>query len=412
MRSKPMGARLAREEAGTSDRYFEPDPWPSRESRITAPHAPIALNSLVIGRVADYWREVTARGQIVGGVLLLAQDGELRYAGALGWADREARRRVTRHMRFRLASLTKLLTSVCVLRLCELGLLQLDGAVSHWLPGFRPRLADGREAVISLRHLLSHTAGLGYGFEMPPGNDYGRAGVSDGLDQVAFGLGENLRRLAQVPLLFDPGSAWRYSLATDVLGAVIEAASGLALPDAIHRWVTGPLSMTATSFELKTGQILPRAYTDGGLPMTADEVLDIDGCQARLTPDRCGYPSGGAGLSGTADDYLRLLECLRLGGAPLLQPASTALLLGNAIGDIEISHRGPGWKFGLGPLLLTDPIVAGQRQGAGTWSWCGLYGCHYWVDPQAGISLVCLTNTAVAGAWGQVADGVVTAIYG
>jgi CubicO group peptidase (beta-lactamase class C family) len=370
------------------------------------------LGSVTIARVADYWRDVTARGQIVGGVLLVAQEGKLRYAGALGWADRKAGQRITRQTRFRLASLSKLLTSVCVLRLCELELLQLDAAVGRWLPRFRPRLADGREPVICLRHLLSHTAGLGYGFEMPPGNPYERAGVSDGLDQVAFGMDENLRRLADAPLLFEPGSAWRYSLATDVLGAVIEAAGGLPLPDAIARWVTGPLGMTATSFARETGQILPRAYKDGGLPMAVDEVLEIDGCQARLTPDRQGYPSAGAGLLGTADEYLRVLECLRLGGAPLLQPASTALLLGNAIGDNEISHRGPGWKFGLGPLLLTDPVVAGQRQGAGTWSWCGLYGCHYWVDPEARISLVCLTNTAVAGAWGEVADGLVAAIYG
>lgn len=363
-----------------------------------------------VERVAGVWRDAVEQGRIVGGVMLLAQDGELRYAGALGWADREAGVPMTRQTRFRLASLSKLLTSVCVLRLCELRLLQLDGAVSDWLPGFRPRLAEGREPVIRLRHLLSHSAGLGYGFEMPPGHAYDRAGVSDGLDQVSFDLQENLRRLAGVPLLFKPGSAWRYSLATDVLGAVIEAASGLSLPDAIKRWVTGPLGMEATSFSAE--QPLAVAYKDSGLPMLTDEVLELDGRQARLAPDRQGYPSGGAGLLGTADDYLHLLECLRLGGSPLLEPVSATQLLGNAIGDIEISHRGPGWKFGLGPLLLTDPLLARQPQGQGTWSWCGLYGCHYWVDPQARISLVVLTNTAVAGAWGAVADGLVAAVYG
>lgn len=368
------------------------------------------IDAGVIERVASFWRDVTDQDRIVGGVLLLAQDGELRYAGALGWADREAGLRMTRQTRFRLASLSKLLTSVCVLRLCELGLLYLDEAVSNWLPGFRPRLADGREPVVRLRHLLAHTSGLGYGFEMPGDHAYERAGVSDGLDQVSFDLHENLRRLADVPLLFEPGRAWRYSLATDVLGAVIEVASGLSLPDAIARWVTAPLGMGTTSFS--GGQPLAVPYKDGGRQIQVDEVLELDGGQARLAPYRQAYPSGGAGLMGSADDYLRLLECLRLGGAPILTPSSTALLLGNAIGNVEISHRGPGWKFALGPLLLTDPALARQPQGPGTWSWCGLYGCHYWVDPQAGISLVALTNTAVAGAWGEVPDGLVAAVYG
>ncbi|EPN69553.1 esterase, partial [Pseudomonas syringae pv. actinidiae ICMP 19079] len=104
------------------------------------------------------------------------------------------------------------------------------------------------EPVITLQHLLSHTAGLSYGFEQMPYNAYERGGVSDGLDGVAFGLQENLRRLASLPLLFEPGGAWGYSLATDVLGAVIEQATGLALSEAIARMVTVPLRMSATSF--------------------------------------------------------------------------------------------------------------------------------------------------------------------
>lgn len=116
-------------------------------------------------------------------------------------------------------------------------------------------------------------------------------------------------------------------------------------------------------------------------------------------------------MLGTADDYLRLLECLRLGGAPLLSAVSTERLLNNAIGSITIASRGPGWKFGLGPMILADPAaVRGQQQGVGTWSWCGLYGSHYWVDPVSALSMVVLTNTAVAGAWGEFADTLVDAL--
>lgn len=376
------------------------------------------LDARALLRVSEVWHRHIDSGQIVGGVLLLARSGELRYASARGWADIEAGRVMQRDTRFRLASLSKLLTSVTALRLCELGVLGLQQRVSDWLGDFRPRLADGREAAITLRHVLSHTSGLSYGFEQPPGNAYQLAGVSDGLDDVPLTLEQNLQRLAHVPLLFKPGSAWGYSLATDVLGAVIEKASGLPLAQAIARWVTDPLQMTATGFVDRPERPLARPYKDApGLPQAiADhDSLLLDSGLAQLSASRAckadAYASGGAGLLGTADDYLRLLECLRMGGAPLLTPASTAALLGNALGDLPMASRGPGWGFGLGPAVLTDPDAAGHVQGVGMWGWCGLFGCHYWVDPQAQLSLVVMTNTSVAGAWGTLADGVVKAIY-
>ncbi|MCV4343372.1 serine hydrolase domain-containing protein [Pseudomonas capsici] len=377
-----------------------------------------SVDARIIERLTEVWHGVVERGSIVGGVLLVAQKGEIRYASARGWADRERRTAVTRDTRFRLASLTKLLTSVTALRLCELGILSLEGPVTNWLKEFRPQLADGREPVITLRNLLSHTAGLSYGFEQPPGNAYALAGVSDGLDLVAIDLQQNLQRLASVPLLFEPGTGWEYSLATDVVGAVIEQATGLGLPQAVARWVTQPLGMDATGFRFDD-QPLACAYKDGRCGperVGKHDLLALDSGHAWLSSSRAfepqAYASGGAGMLGTADDYLRLLECLRLGGSPILNAASTASLLGNAIGETRLAGRGAGWKFGLGPVLLTDPDLARHPQGAGTWSWCGLYGCHYWVDPQDGISLVVLTNTAVAGAWGELADGLVEAIYG
>lgn len=376
------------------------------------------VDAATIKRIDEVWHGVVDQGRIVGGVVLLAHAGELRYACARGWADREAQKPITRHQRFRLASLTKLITSVCVLRLQEHGVLRIDDALTRWLPDFTPKLADGSVPIITLRHLLSHTSGLAYGFELPPGNPYEQAGVSDGLDLVAFDQAENLRRLASIPLLFKPGSAWRYSLATDVLGAVVERATGIALPEAIRHWVTGPLGMSATGFQEGDPQSLACAYKDDAhwpvLINCADE-LHLDTGKASVSACRSSDPhawsSAGAGMIGNADDYLRLLECLRLGGAPLLAEAATSSLLSNAIGEVQIEGRGPGWKFGLGPMLLADPLQARQLQGPGSWSWCGIYGCHYWVDPQAEISLVAMTNTAVAGAWGEFPDALIEAIY-
>lgn len=378
------------------------------------------LDARVLQRVARHWQAFVDQGRIVGGVLLLAQDGEVRYASARGWADRERGVPMQRQTRFRLASLSKLLTSITALRLCEMGVLALDAPVTCWLRDFRPRLADGREPVIELRHLLSHTAGLSYGFEQLPGNGYERAGVSDGLDVTPIGLEENLRRLAGLPLLFEPGTAWGYSVGTDVIGAVIEQATGESLGVALARWVTGPSGMTDTGFP-QAGDVkaeLAVAYKDSAFEPSLiqfDDVLELDSGQARVSSARAfdpgQYQSGGAGVLGTANDYLKLLECLRLGGAALLSEASVGRLVGNAIGEIGIKGRGPGWKFGLGPAVLTDPLAAQQVQGAGTWSWCGVYGSHYWVDPVARISLVAMTNTTVTGAWGEFADGLVAAIY-
>ncbi|WP_122445641.1 serine hydrolase domain-containing protein [Pseudomonas viridiflava] len=377
----------------------------------------VQVDEPAVQRLAEVWQGWVDSGQIVGGVLLVAQGGVLRYVSARGWADRERRVSVTRDTRFRLASLTKLLTSVAVLQLCEQGILSLDAPVTDWLPAFRPRLGDGREPVITLRHLLSHSSGLGYGFEQPPGNAYALAGVSDGLDRVAFDLQENLTRLAKLPLLFEPGTAWGYSLATDVLGAVIEQGTGRGLSQVIDEQVARPLGIASTSFRQDQGR-LARAYKDGAdAPerIGDGDVLVLESGTARVSSGRVydaqAYESGGAGMLGTADDYLKLLECLRLDGAPLLNSVSTAALLSNAIGKVTLKGRGAGWTFGLGPVILADPLAAGQRQGAGTWSWCGVYGSHYWVDPVSEISLVVLTNTAVAGAWGRFADALVEAVY-
>ena len=357
-------------------------------------------------------------GTVVGAVVTVAQHGELLYQRSVGWCDREAR--LPAHITdvFRLASMSKLITSVAALRLCERGVLTLDDAVTRWLPEFRPRMADNSVPIIQLRHLLSHTAGLSYCFEQPPGNAYEQAGVSDGLDLAEIDLEENLRRIASVPLLFAPGTAWQYSIATDVVGAILQQATDMSLPDVLAREVTQPLGMASTGFALACGARLATAYKDdptGPRVVSPQDILPLDTGVVRVSSVRAhrvdGYPCAGAGMLGNAPDYLRLLECLRSGGAPLLTPDSVRALLGNAIGNIAVPSRGPGWTFGLGPLILADPQLAGSQQGCGTWLWGGVYGGHYWVDPKNALSLVALTNTGVAGLWGAFPDSLVAALY-
>lgn len=161
-----------------------------------------------------------AEQRIVGAVVLVARDGRLVYHRAAGLADREAGRAMAEDGVFRLASLTKSMVAAAAMRLVEEGSLRLADPATRWLPGFHPALADGTQPVITVRHLLTHTGGLTYGFLEGPDHPYHRLGVSDGMDRASISLDENVDRLAKAPLSYRPGSSWRYSLSMDVLCAL------------------------------------------------------------------------------------------------------------------------------------------------------------------------------------------------
>jgi CubicO group peptidase (beta-lactamase class C family) len=360
-----------------------------------------------------------AEQRIVGAVVLVAIDGEPAYRRAAGFADREAGTPMRENTIFRLASVTKPIVSAAALSLAEAGALHVDDPVTRHLPDFRPRLPDGTAPVIAIRHLMTHTAGLSYGFLEPDDGRYHRAGVSDGLDQPGLSLPENLRRIASVPLSFAPGAAWRYSVATDVLGAVVAAAGGASLPEIVRARVTKSLGMKETAFSVVAPERLAAAYADGApRPMLMGErhgVPTIDGnisyAPGRIF-DQASYPSGGAGMAGTAGDILVFLECLQRGGAPILTPSSVAMLTRNAIGRLQVDLAGPGWGFGLGVSVLGNPTHARSPQSAGTFQWGGAYGASWFVDPERRISMVALTNTAIAGMIGDFPNALRDAVYG
>ncbi|MBN3827747.1 beta-lactamase family protein, partial [Burkholderia sp. Ac-20384] len=261
-------------------------------------------------RLDDALDRALADTRMVGAVVLVAQDGELRYARAVGLADREAGTPMREDALFRLSSVTKPVVAAAAMRLVAAGRIALDEPVTRWLPGFRPALPDGTPAVITLRHLLSHTAGLGYRFLEADGDGpYARAGVSDGMDRSGLSLAENLRRIAGVPLQFAPGTSWGYSLAIDVVGALIEAVDGRPLADAVAALVTTPLGMTGTAFvahdaaRFATPYVstpgAPRRMADVDLVPVFDGTIGIRFEPARAF-DADAWPSGGAGMVGTA----------------------------------------------------------------------------------------------------------------
>lgn len=388
---------------------------------ISAPAQILAQNAAMKRRVDVVIDRAVKEEKIVGVTMLVAQDGKIVYRRAAGFNDREARKTLRETDVFRLASMTKLIISVAALALVDEGKLGLDDAVTKYLPDFRPKLTDGRESLITVRHLLTHTAGLHTVDQEKPDGAYHRLKVSDGMNNIGITLEENLRRIAAAPLLFEPGTSWNYSVATDVLGAVVAKAGGASLPEVVSRKVTAPLKMKDTDFLAREPARLVTPYGDGNprpVRMTEPFALPFGNSQIVYSPrratDATAFPSGGAGMVGTIDDYFRLLEVLRKGGAPVLKPETARLISENAIGDIPLNTapNPNAWGWSLGASYLKDPSAANTPQSVGTWAWGGIYGHSYFVDPNKKLTVICLTNTAVAGMAGEFPTALVNAVYG
>ncbi|AIQ22674.1 beta-lactamase [Paenibacillus sp. FSL H7-0737] len=371
------------------------------------------------GRIDEVIDRTLADKRLVGAVIKVAIDGELVYSRAAGLADREMSRLMQEDALFRLASVSKPIVSTAALVLVAQGRLQLDDRVDRWLPEFRPRLQNGEFATLTIRHLMTHTAGLSYRFFQEENGSYQSAGVSDGMDQSGITLEENLRRLASVPLLYTPGTEWKYSIATDVLGAVIAKVTETPLNEAVHSLVTKPLGMSDTGFIAVNRERLATSYandTPEPRPLhDPDSIAFMEGTAGfLLAPGRAlddtAYHSGGAGMVGSAGDFLQLLETLRKGGAPLLPESLVHDMTTNQIGDLPMAFW-PGRGFGLGITVLKDPVAADTSESPGTWRMGGTYGHSWFVDPEQRLSVVAFTNTALEGMSGQFTVDLCDAIY-
>ena len=376
----------------------------------------------ITARLNQVLETAVQQQRIVGAVVLVAQNGKLLYRQAVGLADREARIPMRPDTVFRLASMSKPIVTVAAMRLVELGRLSLDAPVSQYLPTCLPSLeVEGNlrsPPTITVRQLMTHTSGLGYGFAEGPEGVYARLGVSDGLDHSGISLKENLDRLARAPLYFAPGTQWRYSLGIDVLGAVMEKAAQAPLPHVVARHVTEPLGMHHTGFVATTGTPMATPYADGSPPVRMTENMTVPlpdgvGVAVRFAPARTfdpnAFASGGGGMVGSADDYLRFLESVRT-ATGVLAPATVADMRIDHVGP-QAQTQGPGWGFGYGWAVLADPVAASTPQGTGTLQWGGAYGHNWFIDPQRKISVVLLTNTAFEGMAGPLVQQVRDAVY-
>ena len=367
--------------------------------------------------------------RIVGAVVLVARDGEIVCRRAVGLADRERMIPTREESVFRLASLTKPIVTAAALRMVEFGKISPTDLVIRYLPEFRPAILGDEVPAITLHQLLTHTAGLSYGFMQPLDGPYHRAGVSDGLGEPGVSMTEELDRITRAGLVYRPGERWAYSVAMDVLGAVLEVVEGANLDAVVRKYVSEPLGLSSMGFDLKPGQrdLLVTSYADGkpipiripdeGLRVRFPEGLALyaDLAGVNLAPARLfnsvSFRSGGSGMVGNAGDMLAFIETIRRGGSPIMSPDSAASMMTVQTGDLAIPNRGPGWAFGFGGALLVDPAAAQTPQSPGTFGWGGVWGHTWFIDPVRRLSVVSLTNTALEGMMGRYTRDLRDAIY-
>lgn len=353
--------------------------------------------------------------RITGAVVLVYQDGKPLLERAAGLADREAGLPTRVDTIFRYASVTKPIVATTALAMIDAGRLGLDDLVVDHLPWFRPKTADGTQAPITIRHLLTHTSGLLYdpALEVLAKDK----ALTLGLGNTDLSLEENFSRHNDIPLAFEPGTRWGYSFATDILGAVIAAVHGATLEEAVVHYVTGPLCMRDACFHVTDPSRLAVPYADGETRpqrMPDPWVAGEDAAwRTVFSPSRIfnakAFQSGGAGMAGTAHDLLKLLEVLRTGGAPLLKPETAVAALANQIGDLEGE---PGARFGFLGALIVDPEAAATALPRGAIQWGGVYGNTWFIDPAEKLTVVSLTNNAVEGCTGAYPEILRAAVYG
>lgn len=346
--------------------------------------------------------QAIADGEIHGAVALIIRDGRVGYHKAFGLADLASGREMTTDAIFRIASMTKAITSVGAMILYEQGHYRLTDPISHYLPKYADMQivsevgGDGSildtvpaSSPIRIIDLLSHTSGISYPFIAGKlQKSYVEAGVIDGVTAKDEMLGDQMEILASQPLLFEPGSEFAYGLNTDVLGHLIEVVSGQPLDRFIAENITGPLGMTDTYFYLPDDKA-PRlatlyAYVDGeGLIVSQGTEADIklDDPNYPITGARS-YFSGGAGLSSTASDYGRFCQMLlddgALDGVRILSRKSVELMR-TARTDSD-DDQIP--DFGLGFRVVSDLGKSGELGSVGAYSWGGAFYTTYWIDPR------------------------------
>jgi CubicO group peptidase (beta-lactamase class C family) len=353
-----------------------------------------------LGRIDRLFQQFVDDNRIGGAVVLVLRDGKPVYDKAFGWADKEAGRKMTTDTIFRIASQSKAITSAAIMSLVEEGKVAINDPASRYIPGFAKTMVavageGGVKVVparrqITVRDLLTHTAGISYGTNLSVAAQYESKGLGPAAGLGWYTADKNeaicttMETLATLPFVAQPGESWVYGYNTDILGCIVERASGMPLDEFIRTRITGPLSMKDTQFYLPAAQrdrlaALYSSGSDGTIVRAPDGARGqghyVDGPHRSF--------AGGAGLLSTARDYARFLEMIRRGGeidgVRILSPRAVKLMATNQVGTL---HSPSGLGFGYG-FQTTDRFGANGMESVGAFGWGGAYGTTYRIDPKA-----------------------------
>jgi CubicO group peptidase (beta-lactamase class C family) len=379
--------------------------------------AEVGMDAGRLARLDRHFSRYVDDGRLPGWLIVVSRRGRVVHLSRYGMRDRDLSLPVEVDTLWRLASMTKPITSVAAMMLYEEGAFELKDPIERWIPSFKDArvyrggfggTAESRPAVEPIRvwHLLTHTAGLTYGFHYahPVDGLYRAAGFEMG-HPPGYDLAACCDAWAELPLLFEPGSEFNYSVATDVLGRLVEVISGQSLDEFFRTRIFEPLGMADTDFWAPPGSAAERlaaAYMRN--PEGPDRpAVAIDGSSARQRP---AVLSGGGGLVGTAGDYQRFALMLRGGGelegVRLLSPRTVAYMTRNQLpGGADLEHFGrrlfaettfDGVGFGLGFSVVTDPAAGKVLCGPGEFGWGGAYSTAFWVAPEDDLTTMFFTQ--------------------
>lgn len=359
----------------------------------------VGMSSERLQRLSSVFQQYADDKKMAGSVVLVMRQGKVAYFESFGMADMEKKMPMQKDAIFRIASQSKALISVGIMILQEEGKLLITDNLSKYIPEFKkttvavPKEGGGYEVVnakreITLRDLLTHTAGIGYGGG-PAADKWKEAGIT-GWYFAHFNepVGATIARMAALPIDAQPGEKFVYGYNTDILGAVIEKASGMPLDQFLQTKITGPLGMKDTHFYLPDNKAdrLATVYaaSASGPAVRVSDESSMDGQGAYVKGPRKSY-SGGAGLLSTATDYAKFLQMMlnggQLNGKRILSPKTVEIMTVSHLGDIDYSWS-KGLGFGLGFSVVEDLGDRGVPGSVGEFAWSGAYGTAFWVDPK------------------------------
>ncbi|MFQ5790111.1 MAG: serine hydrolase domain-containing protein [Acidobacteriota bacterium] len=386
----------------------------------SAPPEDVGLSGERLQRLNGVLQGYVDRDEVAGVVALIARRGRVAYLESFGMADRESGRPMRPDAIFRIASMTKPITTVAVMMLFEEGELLLSEPIARYVPEFKdpnvlvpvqtegvsdpPFVRAPAKRDITIRDLLAHTSGLTYGFfgHEHISDLYRKAGISDGLTQTEGTLGQMVKKLAELPLRSHPGESWEYGLSTDVLGYLVEVVSGVTLDAFLRDRIFTPLGMRDTHFFLPEGKLdrLTAVYgpdKEGRIVRYPEEEQVLGPVVFSTSWHYKGprtYYSGGGGLVSTISGYVRFLQMLlnggELDGVRLLSPKTIELMTVNHIGDLDFWSR--GYRFGLGFAIHEGPASSGEMGSVGEYTWGGFFNTTFWVDPEEAMVGVMMTQ--------------------